>query len=294
MCFWDVFGWSSKPRRTPQPPSNPPKPRYRARPPISRKPRNQQVQCPLFNPSFPAELRIQVYEAALGDNERLMHVIPFDDNSNRVGRQRCKDTNSERLVWQHECFGTLLLNGGSSRRRQFEFWADDRLLALLLTCHRIYLEAIDILYSSNHFSLKGSRGIAAFKSVAPRFQWEKIRHVHISTIFLTPQISYPAYKHFPPDDYTQWPQACAILGNLYGLRSLQFEITIKDTSELLRAPVEWDTVKTILEPLVHISCPIFEVAMNIVVPDSVLAGFGRLPFTLTVHERQIDHLLHLL
>lgn len=154
------------------------------------------------------------------------------------------------------------------------------------------MEGFDVLYSTNWFSLKGSRGITAFKSVTPRIQWEKIRHVHVSTVFLTPKESYPKYTHFPPDDYTQWPQACATLGSLCALRSLQIEITVKDTTELPDVPVEWDTVNQILEPLVHISCPIFEVAMNIVVPDGVFAGFGRLPFTLTVHERQIDRRLH--
>ena len=136
MGFFDVFK-SSKRRRTPQDPSNPPKPKYHARPPISHEPRNQQVQCPLFSPSFPAELRIQIYKAALGDDERFMHVIPFDDKSYRVGRQRCIDADSQRPVWQHECLGTELLNGGTSRRQKFEFWADDRLLALLVTCHRM-------------------------------------------------------------------------------------------------------------------------------------------------------------
>ena len=158
----------------------------------------------------------------------------------------------------------------------------------LTRCER-YIEAIDILYSANHFSLKGSRGVAAFQSVTPRLQWEQIRHVHISTVFLTPREYYPAHKHFPPDNYHEWPQACAIVGTLSGLRSLRFEITVAD---VLRESIELDTVKAILEPLARLSCPVFEVAMNVAVPDGLVEGFGRLPFTLTVDERQVDRLLH--
>lgn len=93
-------------RGKPRPlPKNLPKLQYPPRPPISQDQRKEQVECPLFNPNFPAELRLIIYEAILGDEHRLMHVIPFDDQSNYVGRKRCIDTECEGPTWQHRCFG---------------------------------------------------------------------------------------------------------------------------------------------------------------------------------------------
>jgi hypothetical protein len=119
---------------------NPPKPHYPPRPPISTEPRNQQRECPLFSPNFPAELRIKIYEAALGDSGRFMHVLPFDDQSNRVGRRRCDNIHeSGGPTFQHSCFGRWLTPDKLYCERIFEFHSDDRLLALLLACHRMYV-----------------------------------------------------------------------------------------------------------------------------------------------------------
>jgi hypothetical protein len=118
--------------------TNPPKPQWLPRPPISTEPRNPQKTCPFFRPNFPAELRIKIYEAVLGDSDRFMHVIPFDDQSNRVGRRRCDNIHGDELpTWQHSCFGNVLTANKLSSRQRYEFWSDDRLLAFLLTCHRM-------------------------------------------------------------------------------------------------------------------------------------------------------------
>jgi hypothetical protein len=129
-----------KPRQSSQRPqrTNPPKPQWPPRPPISIEPRNPQKSCPLFSPNFPAELRIKIYEVVLGDSDRFMHVIPFDDQSNRVGRRRCDNFHDDKLpTWQHSCFGRELSPNKHSCRYCFEFYSDDRLLAFLLTCHRV-------------------------------------------------------------------------------------------------------------------------------------------------------------
>jgi hypothetical protein len=129
-----------KPRRGPKRPQrkNPPKPHWPPHPPISTKSRNPQQECPLFSPNFPAELRIKIYEAALGDSDRFMHVIPFDDESNRVGRRRCDNTHDGELpTWQHSCFGRKLAPDKRTCWHGCEFWSEDRLLAFLLTCHRV-------------------------------------------------------------------------------------------------------------------------------------------------------------
>ena len=113
--------------------------------PISLQLRNEQVQSPLFSSNFPVELRLGIYEAVLGDQSRLMHIIPDDDGSGSVGRQRCEDPDCDNPTWQHRCFGIWLEQNGSTRVRQRTFPSQDKLLALLLTCHRMYVCSITYL-----------------------------------------------------------------------------------------------------------------------------------------------------
>ncbi|KAH3914110.1 hypothetical protein HBH56_098890 [Parastagonospora nodorum] len=273
-------------------PRNPPKRQHPPRPPISQEMRNEQAECPLFSPNFPAELRLSIYEAVLGDQHRLMHVIPFDDQSNRVGRRRCIDTAFEGPTWQHKCFGTWLERETSSRRRDYTFYSCDRYLALVLSCHRIYLEAINVMYTANKFSVKGARGIEAFHSVTPQPQWHQIRHLNISTIFLTPRQYYPEHEWFPPDNYVQWPTSCAIVQSLHGLRSLQVELIVRDTHDRKNETlVEEEALFSILKPLTLVSAPLFEVEINMAVPETVLKKLGELTFTLVVKYKPYEHSL---
>ncbi|CAI6334743.1 unnamed protein product [Periconia digitata] len=55
----------------------------------------------------------------------------------------------------------------------------------LLSCYRIYTEAIDVLYAANQFSVRGSTGLRAFHSVTLLLQWN-YPTLKISTLFLTP------------------------------------------------------------------------------------------------------------
>lgn len=105
---------------------------------ISLQPRNEQAQSPLFGARFPAELRIIVYETVLGDPSRLLHLILFNDETGRVGHRRCEDQAHAGPTWQHRCFGTYLTMGISGRAVETFFYSNDKLLALLLSCHRMY------------------------------------------------------------------------------------------------------------------------------------------------------------
>ncbi|ORY11550.1 hypothetical protein BCR34DRAFT_325393 [Clohesyomyces aquaticus] len=265
---------------------NPKKLYFPRKPPVSLEPRNEQTQSWLFGSRFPAELRIAIYEAVLGDPNLLMHIIPFDDFSERVGRQRCEDAESAGPTWQHTCFGTRLEINPASIVRKSEFWSDDKLLALLLSCHRIYSEAISILYTANLFSLKGSRGIVEMRSITPDFQWHMIRHLHISTIFLTPESYWPEFEWFPPDNYKTWREGCSALEELRGIHRLRLEIGVFDTYDRKNpTAVEENALVSILEPLSQVMAPLFEVEMNLAIPQAVRETLGKMTFTLVVKHR---------
>jgi hypothetical protein len=155
-----------------------------------------------------------------------------------------------------------------------------------------YIEAIEVLYKANIFSLKGTRGITAFKSVTPLPQWQVIRHIHVSTMFLTPGRHMPAHKHFPPDNFTQWPITCQTLNEMQGLRSLRIEMIVRDIEYRNGSgSVDDDSLVYILEPLNRISVPIFEVGMNMPIPDGVLAKLGKLTFIPIVRQRSFNNRL---
>lgn len=116
-----------------------PKPRAPPCSPIDPNPRISQFQLTLFSPHFPVQLRLQVYELVLGDITRLMHIIPFDDGSNRLGRRRCGDVNIKAPTWQHRCFETWVQRERSARVRQQSFRSSDRLLALCLSCRMMFV-----------------------------------------------------------------------------------------------------------------------------------------------------------
>lgn len=137
-------------------PRSPPKPVAPQRPPIPLEPRGEQAQSPLFGPHFPVELRIIIYEAVLGDPNRLMHIVPYDDGSRYVGRRRCRDWTANDLpTWQHRCFGTFIITHGHvrARRRETMFGSGDWLLALLLSCHRMYVSKFATICDVNGFTL---------------------------------------------------------------------------------------------------------------------------------------------
>jgi hypothetical protein len=153
------------------------------------------------------------------------------------------------------------------------------------------LEAVGILYTANTFSLKGTRGVTAFQSVTPPPQWQMIRHMHISTLFLAPKEYMPAHKHFPPENFNQWPNTCRTLNEMQGLRSLRIEIIIWDFYRKGSAFVDSTSLEHVLEPLNQIVVPFFEVEMNLAIPDVVLAKLGQLAFVFVEQERPVNHVL---
>jgi hypothetical protein len=153
-----------------------------------------------------------------------------------------------------------------------------------------YLESIEIIYTANTFSLKGTRGITAFKSVIPPPQWQMIRRVHISTMFLTPKRIMPAHGYFPPENFSQWPMVCQTLKDMQALRSLCIEMIVWDIEYCDGSgSVDDESLAFILEPLNRVVVPVFEVELNIPIPDVVLTKLGQITFNLVVKQRPFNH-----
>ncbi|KAF2653294.1 hypothetical protein K491DRAFT_718128 [Lophiostoma macrostomum CBS 122681] len=272
--------WGHPPSKPYKFPKNPRKPKYRRKPPISLQPRNEQIQSLLFGPRFPAELRVVIYEHVLGDSSRLMHIIAYKDSSGYVGRRRCEDVDFAGPMWQHDCFKSY---HSKDPARQGTFDSEDNLLSIILSCHRIYSEALDILYTANTFGVRGACGILEMKSVIPTRQWHIIRNLHVSTLFPSRTEALQTKRWEEREDPLQWSKGCEALEDLHSLLSLRLEIFVCGFDI-----VEEDVLVYMLAPLTRITAPMFEVEMNVPIPLSVQDRLGRLPFTLEVLERPLD------
>ncbi|KAF2681458.1 hypothetical protein K458DRAFT_309321, partial [Lentithecium fluviatile CBS 122367] len=160
-----------------------------------------------------------------------------------------------------------------------------------------YSKPIDVLYTANRFSLKGSRGILEMRSVTPTPQWHIIRHLQVSTMFVPPMTTWPYVRELtawspgrrpPPDPYKDWAEACQALRDLRGLESLRVEIIFRNDYNS-RGPLMADhELVTVLEPLNHVKAPLFEVEMNVCVPETVHEMLGKSAFTTVVKQRPYD------
>jgi hypothetical protein len=112
--------------------------------------------------------------------------------------------------------------------------------------------------------------------------------LEVSTIFLSPKDGWPNPQIFPPDNYTLWSDGCKSLQDLSGLHSLRFNIIVWDFLHSNRKDhtlVNHDSLLSILEPLQGIKAPLYEVEMNLPIPEAVQTVLGETSFTLVVKER---------
>jgi hypothetical protein len=109
-------------------------------------PAHDQRQCVLFN-ALSSEIRLLVYEAALSDPVRLLHVVPYRGEQKRqaMGHWRCVDEESPYPTWQHTCFGIWLGEKGKHHRKEPR--SSDNLVSLLLAC-RLVQVFTDLHYCS--------------------------------------------------------------------------------------------------------------------------------------------------
>jgi hypothetical protein len=142
------------------------------------------------------------------------------------------------------------------------------------------------LYDANIFDFYGANGLLNFRASIPPGKWLMLRRINISTVFLMPlQLSGPSVC-IPPEDYDAWNMACLALGAIDGLRSLRVDMTLWNIND-------WKTVNTvdhealvrILGALRCIHVGLFEVEMNVEIPDSVMAVLGPLNFSIEQRHR---------
>jgi hypothetical protein len=153
-----------------------------------------------------------------------------------------------------------------------------------------YSEAIHVLYNTNIFSFKGASGLLKFHSLLPAPNWDRIRHLNISTVFLVPKSFsmelFPRHYMIPPESYDAWEKACATIGTLHNLQYIAVDLTVwnyydhEDANTI--APEDF---KAILGPLNALNAKRFEVEMNAEPPEAVRMSLEPLNFSIVQRHR---------
>ena len=136
-----------------------------------------QEQCALLS-MLPLDIRLIIYEMVLGGS--FFHVTTNDSKS-RILSHTCKRTSSSRPDDHQACFSIPPTERRPSSAPREDYPSATGLLPLLVTCRRIYSEAIDTLYSANTFEFWENRVALRFlKQTLPpqrlhsirRFRWD--------------------------------------------------------------------------------------------------------------------------
>ncbi|KAH7413562.1 hypothetical protein DE146DRAFT_239 [Phaeosphaeria sp. MPI-PUGE-AT-0046c] len=239
-----------------------------------------------------ADIRMLIHEEALSDMGHLLHIVPYVGKRKRkvMGHWHCTDQKSEFPLWQHSCFGLWLED--DTRHRRLEPRSNSNLMSWLLACRRIYLEAIDVLYTVNELNFRGASGVLLFRSQLPEHNWNKIRRLSISTVFLVPmRMALAAHVFLPPENYANWKAACETVASLRSLRCFTVDMVIKNwydgKSWMANATkgVETEAFMSILSPINSIKVNEMVVEMNVEIPDDVVKMLGPLNFKVEQRHR---------
>jgi hypothetical protein len=158
-----------------------------------------------------------------------------------------------------------------------------------------------MLYTLNVFNFQRVSVTNIWKEHLPSFQWDAIRHMHISTMFQEiggwrrPELREGESKE-------NWIECCKHLRELPNLQSLRIELTIwlgVYKWEMKHGPcdVEDDFIVGVLEPLRDIKVAIFEVELNIPARPGdgdmmeVFSALGEVDFTCYKKQRDVKYLV---
>ncbi|KAL2831039.1 hypothetical protein BJY01DRAFT_226792 [Aspergillus pseudoustus] len=220
--------------------------------------------------NLPLEVRELIYE----------HTSYFPDQVGSVVAQRGLDvhifSHAGKLVWRRR---SGIDGSGCSSHCYRKFYPHTprslNLLALVLTCRRIYSEAIDILYSRNTFVFRNLTAITSFLSNVLPQRLNCIRALRLKWLFRDYEVdipdgtgaSYSAVVKKPFD--RRWDALREILlsTRMSGLRKLH--ITLQ--GDFLRGHGAWD--EQIFEPMRRMQgLREFEVEANWMPTADAIAG----------------------
>ena len=237
-----------------------------------------QEQCKFLS-MLPLDVRMIIYDMVLGG--MMFHITKNNSDSNsrdfRIFSRICQRPGLFNDNIHHECFDDSLRRPSSAPRRDYP--QATGLLPLLVTCRRIYSEAIDTLYSANAFEFWENRVAFKFlKVVVPPQRLGCIRHFRWD-------FRIPHHPNINSRSQRDWSDLFAFFSHdTSGLQYLHLKL-------MLNYPIEAEIKRTRdedaigwIQPIVLMAveanrrrgCKV-EIVTNSIVhePDSIFKGLSR-------------------
>jgi hypothetical protein len=122
--------------------------------------------------------------------------------------------------------------------------------------------------------------------------WQRLRSVNLSTTILTPRRNFITSRgSFPRESYLDWEDACCALATLGELRLLRIEMTIWAQfafHDVKAGTPEPESLIFIFEALKQVHAEVYEVGLNVDLPEQVLDALGNIPFRILRLKKQYD------
>lgn len=190
------------------------------------------VDCALLM-RLPIELRLEIYTYVLGGN--LLHIFQIP---RRLAHKCCDAMPSKRYF--RSCCPTTQR---SNVRKPYLGPFSSANIALLQTCRQIYLEAINVLYTTNVFDIDHLQTLVYLSRSIPPQHFATITTLHISWQVASYAVSF----HGQVDGMNDWERFCHVVATkMPGLR--HFKVSLTHTAPLsIHEEADQDWIKPLLE-----------------------------------------------
>lgn len=190
------------------------------------------VDCALLA-RLPIELRLEIYTYVLGGN--LLHIFQVP---RRLAHKSCHATPSKGYV--RSCCPITQRN---NVRKGYPGPFSSANIALLQTCRQIYLEAINVLYTTNIFDIDHLQTLIYLSKSIPPQQFATISTLHVSWPVTYHATSY----HGQVDSMNDWERFCHVVATkMPGLR--HFRVSLSHNAPLsIHEESDQDVIRPLLE-----------------------------------------------
>jgi hypothetical protein len=134
--------------------------------------------------------------------------------------------------------------------------------------------------------------VLSFRALVAPDSWQTLRYINLSTTLLTPKRRFTTSRGtFPKESYLDWKDACTALATLLELRLLRIEMTIWDQfgyHDIHAGTPEPESLIFILGALKQLRAEVYEVELNIDLPEQVVDALGNVPFKILQLKKQYD------
>jgi len=193
----------------------PPRTRRLTPPPDSRQSlpctrADEQTQSPLFK--LPEELLLMIYKEVVGN--RLLHIVR---RQRKLGHVACNGSGDADECKENQCRGLKLPTGTYAQTGP-----GNDLIQLLQTCRKIYVDAVQVLYSSNIFDFDCMEGFISMSCALLPQRFDSIQSLNLDFRF---SMSHCFLETTCFNDWPRWERTWRVLSSMEALQHLWLRLS---------------------------------------------------------------------